>query len=459
MRVPSFAFFSGRAGALAVAAVVFVLLLAGGEVVLRSQLQDRLNKRHIETLSYATTLRVRMERELNSLLYLSSGLGAYLVVRNNSMQTSEIQDILAVLHRSNRHVKSFGVAVGYRVLYVYPVQGNERAIGLHYPDQPSQWPVIQKIAQSGLAALAGPTGLVQGGRGLLYRMPLMLHGRYWGLLTTVIDSDSLFQAVQAESDDERFEFAIRGRDALGLSGDAVWGPLKLFDQPDALIQEMEIPGGRWAIAVRNRTVDDPRGLRWLIRTAFLAGGLLVASMLYLLIRSRGLMAYRAMYDDLTGLPNRRLFEDRAQMAFSRQQRQPALLCALLFLDLDDFKTVNDRYGHKAGDAVLAAVALRALAAVRQNDTVARWGGDEFIVLLENISRETLEIIAQRLRSSIEEPIVFEGQSLQVGVSIGVAIYPDAGTDLDQLLHAADNHMYGDKTMRKNDLSLPVALAE
>jgi diguanylate cyclase (GGDEF)-like protein len=402
---------------------------------------------------------VRLERELNSLLYLSSGLSAYLVVRNNSMQAGEIQDILAVLHRSNRHVRSFGVAVGYRVLYVYPVRGNERAVGLHYPDLPAQWPVIQKIARTGLAALAGPTALVQGGRGLLYRMPLMLHGRYWGLLTTVIDSDSLFQAVQAESEDERFEFAIRGRDALGLSGDAVWGSLALFDQPDALVQEMEIPGGRWAIAVRNRVADDSIGLRWLIRAASFAGGVLVAAMLYLLIRSRGVMAYRAMYDGLTGLPNRRLFEDRALMAFSRQQRQPGLLCALLFLDLDDFKTVNDQHGHKAGDAVLAAVANRALAAVRQNDTVARWGGDEFIVLLERITRDRLETIAQRLRTSIQEPILFEGRSLQVGISIGVAIYPDAGTDLDQLLHAADGQMYGDKTTRKAGLERPSTLAE
>ncbi len=459
MRFPGSAFFSQRAGALVSAAIAFALLLAGGEVVLRSQLQDRLNKRHIETLSYATTLRVRLERELNAVLYLNSGLGAYLVVRNSSMQSSEIQDILAVLHRSNRHVRHFAVAIAYRVRYVYPLQGNEKAIGLNYPDQPNQWPVVQKIAHTGLPALAGPTELVQGGQGLLYRMPLMLQGRYWGLLTTVIDSDSLFRSVQAESEDERFEFAIRGRDAQGLSGDAVWGPLKLFDQPDAMIQEMEIPGGRWAIAVRPRVAADTRGLRAWVRAASVASGLLVATMLYMLIRNRGLMAHRAMYDGLTGLPNRRLFEDRAVMAFSRQQRQPEQLCALLFLDLDDFKRVNDLHGHKAGDAVLVAVARRALAAVRQNDTVARWGGDELIVLLEQVSREMLETIAQRLRSAIQEAIDFEGRTLQVGVSIGMAIYPGDGADLDQLLHAADGQMYGDKTTRKNGPSRPAPLAE
>ncbi len=448
MRFPGWAFLSRRAGALTSAIIVFAMLLAGGEAILRSQLQERQNKRHIETLSYATTLRVRLERELNALLYLNSGLGAYLVVRNNNMQRDEIQDILAVLHRNSRHIRNFGVAVGYRLLYVYPVQGNESAIGLYYPDLPAQWSVIERIAQSGLAALAGPVDLRQGGRGLLYRMPLVLQGRYWGLLSTVIDSDSLFQAVQAESADDRYEFAIRGQDALGMAGGPVWGALALFEQPDVLIQEMDVPGGSWAIAVRHRAGDDAGLLRWMIRTGATGVGLLIAGMLYMLIRNRSLMAHRAMYDDLTGLPNRRLFEDRALMAFSRQQRQPQQLCALLFLDLDDFKIVNDQHGHKAGDAVLVAVARRALAAVRQNDTVARWGGDELIVLLEQVSRDMLETIAQRLRHSIQEPVEFEGRSLQVGVSIGVATCPDAGTDLDQLLHAADGYMYSDKTSRK-----------
>lgn len=459
MRFPGWAFLSQRAAALASAGFVFALLWACGEVILQAQLQDRASKRQIDTLSYATTLRVRLERELNSVLYLNSGLGAYLVVRNKELQADELQEILAVLHHNNPLIRNFGVAVGYRLLHVYPLQGNERAIGLYYPDQPAQWPMIQQIVRSGQPALAGPVDLVQGGRGLVYRMPLSRQGRYWGLLSTVIDADRLMQRVQAESMDERYEFAVRGQDARGLSGGPVWGPLALFDQPGVQVQEMEVPGGRWAIAVRDRVADSARGLRWLIRSTFLAVGLTVAAMLYMLIRSRGRLALHAMYDGLTGLPNRRLFEDRALMAFSRQQRQPDQLCALLFMDLDDFKTVNDQHGHKAGDAVLAAVASRALAAVRQNDTVARWGGDEFIILLENISRDMLETIAQRLRRSIQEPIPVEGRSLQVGVSIGVAIYPDAGTDLDALLHAADGQMYGDKTARKASPSPSSALAE
>ena len=459
MRFPSRSFLSRHALALLAAAVVLVLLVAAGEAVLRAQLQDRQNKRQFETLSYATALRVRLERELYAQLNLNSGLAAYLVVRNNSMETREVQAILAELYRNSRHVRNFGVAVGYRLLYIHPMAGNERAIGLHYPDLPTQWPVIEKIATSGQAALAGPVELAQGGQGLIYRMPIMLEGNYWGLLSTVIDADSLFRTVQAEAADERYEFAIRGRDAGGRKGGAVWGELALFERADTLVHEMEVPGGGWAIGVHPVAELDATALLVTVRSAAALSGLLIGGMLFLLIRNRGLMARRAMYDDLTRLPNRRLFEDRALMAFSRQQRQPGQLCALLFLDLDDFKAVNDRYGHKAGDVVLRAVAARAQAAVRQNDTVARWGGDEFIVLLENVAADMLETIAQRLRSSIQEPIGYQGEVLRVGVSIGVALHPDAGQDLDQLLHAADHHMYSDKTDRKIEATRPAPLAE
>ena len=459
MRFPSRTFLSRHAVALLSALIVLVLLQVAGEVVLRSLLQDRASKRQFETLSYATGLRVRLERELGALLNLNNGLAAYLAVRNSTMETREVQAILAELYRSSHHVRNFGVAVGYRVQYVHPLEGNERAIGLYYPDLPGQWPVIEKLASSGQAALAGPVELAQGGRGMIYRMPIMIDGRYWGLLSTVLDSDSLFRMVQAEAADENYDFAIRGRDGRGLEGESVWGELALFDAPDILVQEMEVPGGRWAIAVRSLQADNTGLLRASLRGGAGLAGLVVAAMLFLLIRNRGLMAQRAMYDDLTRLPNRRLFEDRALMAFSRQQRQTEQLCALLFLDLDEFKDINDRHGHKAGDAVLVAVAERAQTAVRQNDTVARWGGDEYIVLLENVTPDMLSTIAQRLRSSIQEPIDYLGNSLRVGVSIGVALYPDNGGDLDQLLHAADSHMYSDKTDRKIEATRPAPLAE
>lgn len=433
-----------------VAALLVVLAL--GEMTSRVLSMEQESEQRMATVARAALLRAKVERELNSLLYLSSGLGSYLMVRNDSIQDKEINNILAMLHRSSRHVRNFGVAIGYRLTYVYPLKGNERAIGLNYPDQQAQWPVISRIIGSGKAALAGPVDLVQGGHGIIYRVPLFIENKYWGLLSTVIDADTFFQAIAEDLQDNRYQFALRGKDGHGLRGEGIWGDLARFDDVDAVIQEIEVPGGRWAIAVTHRPDDHPQNTHFIVRLLSGTLGGLMAWMLYALIRNRSELARRALYDDLTGLPNRILLEDRAEMAFARQHRTPDQLCALLFIDLDGFKDINDDYGHKAGDAVLRTTAERAKAAVRINDTVARWGGDEFIVLLENVSQEMLESLMARLRTSIEAPVGFEGRSLRIGISMGMAIHPDTGGNLDETLRIADQRMYEDKLSRRRSVA-------
>ncbi|MDO8988611.1 MAG: diguanylate cyclase [Sideroxyarcus sp.] len=430
------------------ALIVLLLFIAFGEMFLSYQGNELKSKQRMETISHASLLRARAERELNSLLYLNSGLGSYLVVRNKNIQAKEVNDILAVLHRSSRDVKNFGIAIGYRLTFVYPLKGNESAVGLYYPDQPEQWPLIRKIIETGKPALAGPVRLVQGGSGLVYRVPLSISGKHWGLLSTVIDTDSFFRTISEDVGDTRFEFAVRGKDGVGMQGGGVWGDMALFDHKDTFVQQIEIPGGIWSIGVKPKAGYFRDSYALLVRIMSLVLGGVISWMLYLLIRNRADLANLAMYDQQTGLPNRHLFEDRARMAFARQRRNRDHVCALLFLDLDGFKGINDRYGHKAGDAVLIAAAQRARTVVRQDDTVARWGGDEFIILMEHVTHSAIQTYMLRLREKIESPVEFEGQQLRVGVSIGFAVYSETAGSLDDMLKMADKRMYEDKNLRK-----------
>lgn len=426
---------------------VFILIAMLGELLLHNHEDDAREERFRDSVAFSAKLRAQVESELNSLLYLSSGLGSYLVVRNNKLQPKEVNDILGVLHKSSGHIRNFGIAVGYTIRYVYPHAGNEGAIGLHYPDHPRQWPMVKRIVESGQPALAGPVDLVQGGQGLIYRVPLYIDRKYWGLLSTVIDLDSFAAVISSGIDSSQFEFSIRGRDASGRDGGMVMGDGALFDKADAFTQEIDIPGGSWVIAVRSLH-GTGSGHTLLLRMLTYALAVLGAWMMYLLIRSRSDLADLAMYDQLTALPNRHLLEDRAEMAFARKRRKPEQTFALLFFDLDGFKEINDRYGHKAGDAVLRAVAERTSAIVRENDTVARWGGDEFIVLMEDIGHNALQLLIDRLRTAIEAPVQFEDKSLSIGASVGMATFPKSGGDLDQILKVADQQMYEDKQRRK-----------
>ena len=159
------------------------------------------------------------------------------------------------------------------------------------------------------------------------------------------------------------------------------------------------------------------------------------------------LAHRAFHDALTGLPNRRLFLDRLEHALNRNQRQ-APLHAVLFADIDRFKIVNDSLGHRAGDHLLQAIVERLSGALRTGDTLARFGGDEFTVLLEDINGvPDAEAVARRMVESLETPILLEGgHEVMARVSIGVAL--TAGLEgADDVLHAADAAMYQAKAHR------------
>ncbi len=153
------------------------------------------------------------------------------------------------------------------------------------------------------------------------------------------------------------------------------------------------------------------------------------------------LRHMAQYDQLTNLPNRELLRDRLKSALARARREQGRL-SLLYLDLDKFKQVNDSFGHTAGDRLLQEVAERVKQCVREADTVARIGGDEFVVLLESIQLpEHAAIVAEKIRSALNQPLVLEGHSLRMLPSIGIALYPEHGDDEKQLLKHADEAMY------------------
>lgn len=161
------------------------------------------------------------------------------------------------------------------------------------------------------------------------------------------------------------------------------------------------------------------------------------------------LAHMAHHDALTGLPNRALFTDRLHEAAKRQRRDKTPF-ALLYIDLDKFKPINDTLGHEAGDYVLKLIATRMQDILREVDTVARLGGDEFGVILHNVpTRENACIAAEKLLSAIIPPFAYHSNELQVGASIGITLCPDDGIDIGQLLKYADSAMYQAKQSGRN----------
>jgi diguanylate cyclase (GGDEF)-like protein len=241
------------------------------------------------------------------------------------------------------------------------------------------------------------------------------------------------------------------------------GRLRLMSEDgtmgDALVWEPFLPGDRIIQAIG-------RGLV-LVLAAYLVLTAVVLSFARRAARLISISEAKALHDPLTGLPNRLLLLDRMHRLLARRDDAVA---AVFYLDLDGFKEVNDSAGHAAGDAVLVGVARRLREFCRDEDTVARLGGDEFVMVIPTDDRRVAAARAETILAALSSPYPYNGRTLTVGVSIGVALAPEHGLDVARLLHKADAALYAvkqngkgavrfySKAMRQEDARAMAAVA-
>ncbi|WP_374509631.1 ATP-binding protein [Niveibacterium sp.] len=228
-----------------VQALIVVLI---GETGVQLELARQAEEQRALVLAHVAGVRARLETELNSTLYLSSGLVAFASARADLLDVDRVNDLLSALYKTGRNVRNIVIAPDNRVKWVYPLAGNERVIGLYYPDNPQQWPAVKRAIERRGTIVAGPVDLVQGGRGLVSRTPIFrADGQYWGLLSLVIDWDGLQQTAGIVADSADYQLAIRGRDVEGSRGAVFFGSEHVFAMRPVESQ-LELPGGSWTIA-------------------------------------------------------------------------------------------------------------------------------------------------------------------------------------------------------------------
>ncbi|HSD29270.1 MAG TPA: sensor domain-containing diguanylate cyclase, partial [Vicinamibacteria bacterium] len=255
--------------------------------------------------------------------------------------------------------------------------------------------------------------------------------------------------------------------AWSAAGDLVgrsWREAHDPEEAERLEREAFAPargGAPWRGEATGRRHDGVRVPLDMILTP-LNGGRLALALRDISERRRAEEGLRALVyrDPLTGLPNRRLFEDRLAIAIAQAHRYRHRL-AVIFLDLDRFKQVNDTLGHAAGDALLRAVSERLTESVREGDTVARLAGDEFTLLLPGIQyAEDVSAISLKLVETLRRPFPIDGHSVRVTASGGISLYPEDGEEAEALLKSADTAMYRAKERGRDNFQLfSTAMAE
>jgi diguanylate cyclase (GGDEF)-like protein/PAS domain S-box-containing protein len=258
-----------------------------------------------------------------------------------------------------------------------------------------------------------------------------------------------------------------GAAALGYAPEELVGtsfldlvPERLRDRASMALQTLPNTGtGEGLITLRSRSGEERT---FMYRHSWVAEGedrspyvLAHAVDITERLRAEQVLEHQALHDPLTGCANRTLFFDHLHGAIARAQRtrvrgETPYIVGLLYLDLDGFKPVNDRFGHAAGDFILREAAARIRARIREEDTAARLGGDEFCIVVDRLhGADDARNLAEALLAAIREPLVWEGDEIRIGGSFGIALYPQHGELADELLSRADQAMYIAKTEGRN----------
>jgi diguanylate cyclase (GGDEF)-like protein len=426
------------------ALAVFVLLFGSAFFAAHGFIQRGIASERSLILLKAANLRARLESEFSSRISLERGFVSYITL-NPGMGAEDFSAFARSLVNGDPIIRNISILKGTVISFVYPRSGNESALGRDLAKVPAQSKDVLFVRDTGGTIVAGPIDLVQGGRGIVSRMAIFSQGgrgekTYWGQASIVIASDRLFAAAGTFS---RPDIRIALRNAVG-GGNAFEGDPAIFDS-NPVLMEITFPGGSWTLAAM------PAKGWWNPATDYIVSlfvAAMAAAVMSLIagafVSAKARMKTMAYHDPLTGLPNRVLFWDRlyVSLALSRRQGMKVTLC---MVDLDGFKEINDSFGHAAGDELLAQVAKRLSSCMRESDTVARIGGDEFAILtIFDPVQGPPDGITDRVLAEFRTDFTCAGKSFKIGASMGLAIWPDDGEDPERVLAIADERMYAMK---------------
>ena len=373
----------------------------------------------------------------------------------------------------------------YPVTYFWPPLPHLDLIGLDHGAYPIGLKALEMARDSGMTTVSRELPYAKGGDRkppILFMYPIYRNGfpsatvderrkAIWGFIYARVNTDELFRdavypsilqeihfkAYDAGFSDQEIPSLDKARLIYDTDQNDISHALNTPTDPRYHVtQKVSVDGSTWLFYSASR----PDGLierrdNVPLFILFVGSLLSISAGFFTFARNchQQLTNYHAYHDNLTGLPNRRLLHDRFQQALANAQRHGTGI-ALLFLDLDNFKPVNDRLGHDMGDKVLKAVAACLASCLREGDTLSRLGGDEFVILLLNITRkEEVSTVAQKIIDTISGLVPVEGKDIHMSGSVGISMFPKDGAGFDELLRNADAAMYRAKETGRNNFQL------
>lgn len=431
------------------------LLIIGAIVLvehLHRSFQDRIQQHQRQQLAQQLALvRANIESELNANIFLADSLATIITV-NPQSGPQDWKKLTETLFLKASSLRNIAIAPNNIISFVYPLQGNEAALGLDFRQLPEQFLTVELARERQEIFIAGPQKLIQGGNGVIARMPIFtdppLNSQYWGTCSVVVDIDKLFDLAGVNALSTEIRLAIRGKNGSGATGTVFYGDNEVFELAFAT-ETIRLLSGSWVLAIAEHPDSNLAGnglMPIIVRLVGYTVCILLLLVFISLFYGYQLARLNSLQDSLTLLPNRRF-----AMQLLEKLVNAGSEFSILNLDLDNFKQVNDNYGHAIGDALLKEVARVLQLHLRGYDSICRLSGDEFLVILPRVTkRDEIESIIAKLAANLQDTTFqTNGISLPICLSIGFASFPADAIDLESLLHHADLAMYQQKELHKS----------
>lgn len=429
---------------------IFLGLLFGAVslFITTNAIEQNIQKEILSTTNEYIDFQDKVNDLINDNVQLLQGYLAF-VKSNPDVSEDETYTYLGHLTAVNRaFIRNIGILKDTTIVYNYPREGNESAIGVDLAQVEGQRDVVLRTKNLLQPVFQGPLTLVQGGEAFIVRLPVLDDkDAYWGQVSVVLRADVMLNEISRFAKEQSLEVAI-----VSGTDEDIWvlGDEALLDKKslefDILSNMMQwkvyvAPIEGWQSYIVQRTLS-------VILALFVLT--LSSSLIYYTLRANYQIRHNSYHDRLTGIYNRHFFEEYHLMVLSAAERNEEMF-GLVLVDLNDFKQINDTYGHKVGDYVLVESARLLTKVSRINEAVFRLGGDEFLIIIPKLVYEDeLSVIKDRIEMAFIKEFQIKGYNIEMIPSVGISVYPKDGKTFDEVLHYADTNMYEEKSLTKRN---------
>ncbi len=419
-------------------------------------------------LPYSALKKERLEKEVQRNKYITSqkinDISQKLVeVLNQSFEYVEVLELIVNMNPNNpeliktyaemiiqKHdiIANIAIAPDGIIKYIYPIEPNLEVIGHNLMIDPQRYPFIKKAIEEKRATIQGPVNAIQGGLLIFNRKALFLKeddiDSFWGLCVVSVDFNKVMDYCGISTDDPEYYYAIKALRSDGFQ-DLVWGNSECFEK-DSITYPISFENQKWELAIypKQGWIDNGSNLESTDKLYLLMSFILFMSVLWHL-NQYSKNSKRAKIDIMTGALNKYTFRKRIIKNIRSKQNK---MQAIIVIDINDFKSINDTYGHLTGDSVIIELSKRLMKLLNNNDLLSRWGGDEFVVYLHSLNTKAdIKNMIELIHNEVEGAVDVGAISIDVRVALGYAFYPNDGVRFDELYKKADMMMYSNKSAK------------